>query len=112
MKGREAIQRIFPGANFLWRACPYAEWLADDWKAFAPRIQSTAAHCANTLPQHLTKLKSLQECTDSALTFLMAGAVLNRAGASRTSPTPAASARTGKWVMRRQGEATRALANA
>jgi hypothetical protein len=73
-KGREAIERIFPGANLLWRACPYAEWLGDDWRAVAPHIPSAAARCANTLPQHLTKLKPLQECTDAALTFLMASA--------------------------------------
>ena len=53
----------------------YAEWLGADWKAVAPHIPSTAAHCANTLPQRLTKLKPLQLCTDAALTFLMAVAV-------------------------------------
>jgi len=73
-KGREAIERIFPGANLLWRACSYAEWLGDDWKAVAPHIPSAAATCANTLPHHLTKLKPLRECTDDALCFLMAAA--------------------------------------
>ena len=111
MKGREAIQRIFPGANFLWRACPYAEWLADDWKAFAPRIQSTAAHCANTLPQHLTKLKSLQECTDSALTFLMSGAVTEQGGRVAYLTDTGRKCKDRQVGNERQGEATRALAN-
>jgi hypothetical protein len=79
-KGREAIQRIFPGANFLWRKCPFAEWLGDDWQAIAPHIPSAAAHCATTLPQYLTKLKPLQECTDAALTFLMAVAITEQGG--------------------------------
>jgi hypothetical protein len=73
-KGREAIERIFPGTNLLWRVCPYVEWLGDDWKAIAPHVPSAAATCANTLPQHLTKLKPLQECTDDALCFLVAAA--------------------------------------
>ena len=74
VKGREAIERIFPKAVFRWRESPYAEWLGNDWQSFAPHIPTLAAQVANALPAHLLRLKPLHDCTDNALCFLMAAA--------------------------------------
>lgn len=74
-KGRAAVGRIFPKANFQWRACPYG-W--EGWQSFVPHLPQLAAMVANTLPQHLVKLGPLTEKSDNQLSFLMCAAAASQ----------------------------------
>ena len=87
--GRAAVEAIFPklyeatgGARFKWkRGAGYDHIWPDafgaDWQSCAPMIPALAAEVPNTLPEHLTKHKPLDLCSEDQLTFIMAIAARN-----------------------------------